>query len=66
MDRQISWKLQFREHVAKFPRRFRISPTYVDQMKFGPKTVADPLRFTKDLLEPRRKGCRYSDRFVRR
>jgi hypothetical protein len=65
MDRRISWKLQFREHLTKFLRRFLISPAHVDQMKFGPKAVADPLRFSKNLLKPGRKRRRHSNGLIR-
>jgi hypothetical protein len=66
MDRRINWQLQFREHVTKFPRRFLILGADVEQMKFGSEAVADPFRFSKNVLEPGRKGCRYRNGFVRR
>ena len=47
------WKLQFREHVCKFPQRFRISRPHVDQMKFGREPVPDPFRFSKNVRETR-------------
>ena len=34
------------------------------KMKFGRKAVADPLGFSKNALEARRKRCRYSNSLV--
>src|SRR5438067_8863958 len=66
MDRRIGWKLQFCENVTKSPRRLLISPANIDQMKFRPKAVADPLRFSKNVLEPGRTRSRNSNGLVRR
>src|SRR5215475_3555938 len=65
MDRRISWKPQFHKHVTKFLWRLRSWLAHVDQMKFGAKAVANPLRFSKHALEPRRERCRHSNGLIR-